>query len=250
MSKTAALCLFCLWLSACGAQPRATPPLITDKVASKVAPSSGIIRSGDWIIHHSPSELWVEHAKTAQRQVLYSTIESLRYCQELISESMPDVEPEYYLEGAVISVVGEIISYRYFEQGFCGGAHPFTSTSFKAYDLNTKQEVPLSAVFGQLDEVIEDAKLNPPILMSSFTPECEGAVQELSAELTSFAFHRLKGGEVVVRVGLSHSYELCRGTFAQVELTLTPSAALMQQLRAAKARGLLMEQLQPMMLEQ
>lgn len=248
MNKSAALCLFCLWLSACSAQPVTPQPLITDKVASKVAPSSGIIRAGDWIIHHSPSELWVEHAKTAQRQVLYSTIESLRYCQD-IAASMPDVEPEHYLEGAVISVVGELISYRYFEQGFCGGAHPFVSTSFKAYDLSTKQEVPLSAVFGQLDEVIEDAKLNPPILMSSFTPECEGAVQELSAELTSFAFHRLKGDQVVVRVGLSHSYELCRGTFAQVELTLTPSAALLEQLRAAKARGLLMEQLQPMMLE-
>lgn len=249
MTKLTAWCLLCLSLAACGGQrPASPPPLITDKGASRLAHAAGVIRSGDWIIHHSPSELWAEHAVTKQRQVLYSLAESLRYCQELMSESSVDVEPEYELSGALLSVVADTVSYRLYERGYCGGAHPFVSTSFHAQALGAPRELPLSALFGgQLDEAIEDAQARAPYAMSAIDPECEGAVEELTPSTTSFAFHRISGQQVVVRVGLSHSYEVCRGTFAQVELTLTPSAELMAQLKAAQAGGLLMERLSPMM---
>jgi len=70
-------------------------------------------------------------------------------------------------------------------------------------------------------------------------------VLEPQPKLTSFAFHHIKGDQVAVRVGLSHSYEVCRGTFAQVGLYLTPQAELMKQLKAAQAAGLLMDTLLP-----
>lgn len=233
-------------------QAPTTPPT-TEQPAAPAAPAAPVatdqLKVGAWVIHNTKHEGYIEHQETKQRYVLYSQAQGMKDCKEGMPEDLEGAEPEYDIEGGVLSVVGDVVSYTITEGGFCGGAHPFNSTSFNTIDLKTGKPVELSALFEA--KSIEDA-LNADKFVKELRAkrdqdldDCKYMVMEPDAKTRAFAFHHVKGEEVAVRLGLSHSVEVCRGEFAQVGVYLKPKAELLKQLEQAKTAGLLMETLKP-----
>lgn len=228
--------------------PPSTAPVEAARADLQTSSAMKTLAIGDWSIHHSSAEAWAEHAKTKQKHVLYSKEGGLRDCKDGL-EPEDKARADYQVTGALLSVVGDVVSYYTSEYGDCGGAHPFAYTGFGTLDLKTLKPAPLNSLF-------DDAQINAALDADAFVKKVRAKEQEVAEDCelmvnppetkhTSFAFHHIKGDKVAVRMGLSHSYEVCRGTFAQVGLYLTPTAALMKQLKEAQAAGLLMNTLLP-----
>lgn len=201
---------------------------------------------GAWVIHHSSAEAWAEHTKTKQKHVLYSQKSGLRDCKTNL-EREEQHRADYQVTGALISVVGDVISYYVSEYGDCGGAHPFAYTGFGSLDLKTLKAVALNSLFddAQINAALDADAFVKKVRAQEMSDDCSLMVESPDAKRTSFAFHHIKGDKVAVRVGLSHKYEVCRGSFAQVGVYLKPTATLMKQLKEAQAAGLLMDKLLP-----
>ncbi len=203
---------------------------------------------GDWRVVYSEAEAHAEHSVTKARVELYSDKKGREGCFSLQDERPELGEFEYELRGALLSVVGDIVSVRIDEGGFCGGAHPFVSTSYEAWRLSTGQRVKLHELFERaaIDRALDADEFVQKVRADDMK-DCEHSYYlPTSSELTNFAFHHRDGDKVAVRLGLTHSVEICRGQFAEVGLYLEPAEqTLKQALASAEEAGLLMQQLKP-----
>lgn len=229
--------------------PPATPEPPVEQAAQDhiTTASKKELAIGDWVIHHTSAEAWAEHRESKKKHVLYSQESGLRDCKKNL-EGQED-RADYQVTGALISVVGDVISYYVSEYGDCGGAHPFAYTGFGTLDLKTLKPVALNSLFddAQIKAALDADPFVKKVRAQEMSDDCSLMVESPDAKRTSFAFHHLKDDKVAVRVGLSHKYEVCRGSFAQVGVYLKPSDALMKQLKEAQAAGLLMDKLLPKM---
>ena len=225
-------------------EPQASPGAPSAPSAPS-APHERVV--GEWLIHHAPDEGFVEHTQTKARQVLYSRATGKRAC--LDSEDPDKQDFEYELTGALLSVVGGVVSVSVEESGFCGGAHPFASTAYATRRLEDGQPVPLEAMFDpvELDRAL-DADATVQVLRRGEDPEgdsCETSYMEPTRSTASWAIAGLQGDQVVVRLGLTHSIEVCRGQFKTLDLTLKAPEATLKAVKQAQQQGLLMDQLAP-----
>lgn len=178
------------------------------------------------------------------------TLQAIREDQELLKQLI-DLKMECYqhAELTILSIVGPVVSLQIDQDGYCGGAHPYSLQSYVALNLarpvsrgpnNTDQLFekaakltdffPESEVFGALlnDTLVQKAlnRSEQPRTLAQLIKARRGiAVGDCDYwmtddALTQFAFHHIKNGKVAVRLSLPHRVETCRGQSIQLGLQL------------------------------
>jgi hypothetical protein len=157
----------------------------------------------------------------------------------------------------VLSVVGPIASYRQDMDEFCmPAAHPWGGATYHTLDARRPgKAVSLLDYFP--DQVVLKALLADAVVRK--TGVTARSAKELAAKLAynspgceygfdpnilqQFAFHHVEGGNVAVRIGLSHGCEAARGSLTQLGILLPIPPALKGPLAAAAKRqgGFLMQ---------
>lgn len=155
----------------------------------------------------------------------------------------PKPEPdcaEETIDGAVLSVVGTIVSMDLSRYSDCGGAHPSSWRTYEVLDL-TQPSRRLS-LYDFFDKSEVQRVMNAdPFLRKAKTREDAECEFTLEGFEKSFAFHHVEGNKVAVRVGLTHGCEAMRGHLTQLGLLLTPKPDFLTRLRAAEQAGTLMK---------
>jgi hypothetical protein len=164
----------------------------------------------------------------------------------------------------VLSIVGARVSFEHRFWGDCGGAHPQDVTTWTAVDASRgSQPVSLASLFpedGILQALLAD-RLVKQALQGERVPESldallkavawkrggadpEGCAYSFGDDLLQhFAFHHVEGGQVAVRMGLSHGCEVMRGNLTQIGILLPIPAGLEADVASAASRehGFLMK---------
>ncbi len=176
------------------------------------------------------------------------------------SKSEPGCDGEQ--SDRLLSVVGSLVSYEEFVGTTCEqAAHPSAVTLYVAVDAGHRDKKPsLTDFFADADLVRalsadplvrRHLPKNPPHTSGAFVKaltesqtECEYAFDP--DMLSRFAFHHVEGGQVSVRIGLSHGCELARGKLTQLGILLPVPAKLKDALERAstRAEGFLMRDAQ------
>ena len=129
----------------------------------------------------------------------------------------------------MLSVVGPYISYKH-DYYYEGGAHPAYGIEFKNYNMETESEISLLDIFKEID--ILNALLNDKFIQQFLSKKDPKSLDELFNNLlisdysfgkhilNQFAFHHIKEDKIAIRIGITHSNEMARGTFAQVGIYL------------------------------
>jgi hypothetical protein len=223
----------------------------------------------NWAITHSHASAFAVHGATGLRLTLWE------------SEDASDYK-DYSMEGRLVSVVGNVVSFEIMEGGHReGAAHGFAIHQFGAVMLDwgfgdKVQGVPLKWLLqdeieclensGFYEDISEDdmdmaikALCESPQMEAPLRAVIEAApplrdmpekdrgctFQEEALTGTSYAFHQLEGDQVIVHLGLGHGCEVLRGAFTEVLFGYKPPEGLMKELRQAEKRGLLGHQLRP-----
>lgn len=143
---------------------------------------------------------------------------------------------QYEMKGSLASVVGTVVSWRFEERGTCPDS-PTLGHGIRTVDLARpagKRAVLITELFDvaeidaglAADAWLVNARSKPGIF------KCLYKEEDLKRD--HFAFQRLSGDRVVVRIGLGHGCESNKGIFTQLDLTLGAKPALMAQIRAAE----------------
>jgi hypothetical protein len=223
----------------------------------------------NWTVTHSHASAFAVHGATGLRLTLWESENASAY-------------KDYSMEGRLVSVVDNIVSFEIMEGGYReGAAHGFAIHQFRAVTLDwgfgdKVQGVPLkwllqdeleclgnSGFYVDLPEddldmavraLCESPQMEAPLRavieaappLRDMPEKDRGcAFQEEALTGTSYAFHHLEGDQVIVHLGLGHGCEVLRGAFTEVLFGYKPPAGLMKQLREAEIRGLLGHQLRP-----
>lgn len=164
----------------------------------------------------------------------------------------------------VLSIVGALVSFENVFGGDCGGAHPQEFSAWTAVDAaRGAQPVSLATLFpeGAILRALLADRLVKKALQGQRVPESldallkalawmkgggepEGCAYTFGEDLLQhFAFHHVEGGQVAVRIGLSHGCEVMRGNLTQIGILLPIPAGLIADLASAASRehGFLMK---------
>jgi hypothetical protein len=166
-------------------------------------------------------------------------------------------------ELSVLSLVGTIVSYQQVDEVSCPGtAHPGAQTRYQTLNLARPDQLSLlpdlfpeaSVLKSLLAEptiraALRDLKpANPPSttrqLVALLTQWSGSCAYSFPPDLLSrFAFHHLEGGNVAVRIGLSHGCEAMRGNLYPLGILLPIPKAMRLPLMKAQSRqaGFLMK---------
>ena len=217
---------------------------------------------------------WTEDnivALDSQGKLVFSAKRLAENSWKEISRDDPDAATkfEYNEDYRLLSVVGSIISYEHGVYCACGGVHPSANTSFVALDLAH----PGAIVFGysdlnknsktaKLNEIFNENDIFLALSADSFVKKALQAgdqekpknlnqlVKSIAYQsvdvgdcvfgayedmLTRFAFHHIENGKVAVRLGISHSAEVCRGLNTQIGILLPIPEKLKNDLALAES---------------
>lgn len=179
------------------------------------------LKVGPWSIVHSHKEGIATHAATRERVSLWRA--DPRDCVD------------YKLEGRLVSVVGAVVSFDLRESGRC--TPPAAGTAFHTLDLarpGPQKASPLSEHFDEAE--IKAALDGHPWLTNARSRADLFKCIYKEADLTGdhFAFHAIKAGKVVVRIGVGHGCEAQLGLFTQLDIELTPSPDQLKALESAQ----------------
>ena len=204
--------------------------------------------------YKNKSIIWLEHTaliidhSSKSINELYQEIDRKGYRTEMgyISEKEVDQlkysDPEEYdyyknsgdnyaekLNYHMLSVVGPYISFKH-DYYYEGGAHPAYGIEFNTYNIETESEVSLLDIFKEDD--ILNALLNDKFIQQFLSKKDPKNLDELFNNLfisdysigkhilNQFSFHHIKEDKIAIRIGITHSNEMARGTFAQVGIYL------------------------------
>jgi hypothetical protein len=186
-----------------------------------------------------------------------------------VRENAPGQELTLEQTYTVLAEVGPWLSVQEGSFCECGGAHPSAMQRFRAYDLRESQPdhgalADLSKIFAR--DIVLTALLHNELVASALKAtgvESPRTLPDLLRELesktitvgdcsfffdntllSSFAFDRIEGPNVAVRLALSSAAEVCGGALTQIEVLMPVPDALRAQFDAAKGGmggGLLME---------
>ena len=149
--------------------------------------------------------------------------------------------------GALLSVVGTIVSFERKSSGYCQGwAHPSSEAGFEMIDLaraEGSRDVTLYDFFDerQLARELQRASNADPVLRESAEDSCGFT----TASASSFAFHHVVGDKVSLRASLRPGCTAGGGYTIEIELILRPRREMLPALRRAEKAGRLMNRLAP-----
>jgi hypothetical protein len=166
-------------------------------------------------------------------------------------------------ELSVLSLVGTIVSYQQADDVSCPGtAHPAAQTRYQSLNLARPAQPPLLTDLFSEASVLKSLLAEPtiraalrdlnPAKLPSTTRQLVALLTQWSGAcdysfpkdlLSRFAFHHLEGGNVAVRIGLSHGCEAMRGKLYPLGILLPIPKAMRLPLMKAQSRqaGFLMK---------
>ena len=204
--------------------------------------------------YKNKSIIWLEHTAlivdhtTKSIKELYKEIDREGYRTEMgyisdekvkqLKYSDPDRYDYYKTSGDnyaeklnyhMLSVVGPYISFKH-DYYYEGGAHPAYGIEFNTYNMETESEISLLDIFEEID--ILNALINDEFIQQFLSKKDPKSLDELFNNLmrsdysfgkhilNQFAFHHIKEDKIAIRIGITHSNEMARGTSAEVGIYL------------------------------
>jgi len=150
----------------------------------------------------------------------------------------------------VVSVVWTYVSLEVEAGGDCGGAHPMAWHGYQTVDLgNHGKPLKLDDLILPLD--IDAAVRADPWVKNQLAEQNKKTVEELDTcaidipgiHDAHFAFVEAAKGTVGIRAAPGHGYEVCRGAFTVLGLTVKAPPILVDQVKTAAAAKTLLRDL-------
>jgi len=194
------------------------------------------LKAGDWTITQTRDRGTATNGK--ETLTLWSRDQSMGQCESGT------------FTARVISVVWTFVSIEIDEAGDCGGAHPIAWHGYRTIDLGDHgKELKLDDVVAPAD--IDAAVRADPWVKKQLVEQDKKTVEDLdtcSLDIPGihgahFAFVEAGKGTVGVRVAPGHGYEVCRGAFTVLGLTVKAPPILIDQVKTAAAAKTLVRDL-------
>ena len=207
--------------------------------ASSQTHATGQVKSGEWVVHWSPSGAFAIHESSPRCVPIFRN--SFENKRTGTGFQLGPAEGWFYRSTHhLLSAVGNIVSFTDRYEG-SGGMHPISGQRYNAIDLETGETADVTQLFEEADVlkalgsdalILEHLQLEHiqgvepkdlDELVGALGAPCEVDFSNLPSAFRVKAIH---GERAVVEFGLGHGCETMRGTFTTLEIEVPIPADL------------------------